>query len=218
MGGATSRAVGEFFAGVFAEDRQAIKVATERKLRQLDAGAVPSPSSTSLVSALESVPSRSVRSVTPTPTPSVGSSVMAHRPSLLSEASFALQTSPSAARRERAKQMAIAMVAAVVLVGGLAFVLLELRPPAAPTGTVASDPTAPAPPKRMTLTIQATPADATILLDDAILPSNPYVGGWPMDGVTHRVRVEAPGYVTRTHWVPFDEPSVTLKVSLTKNP
>jgi serine/threonine-protein kinase len=44
-----------------------------------------------------------------------------------------------------------------------------------------------------------------MFLDDAALPSNPFTGKFPADGLSHRLRVEASGFASRTQLVIFDK-------------
>jgi serine/threonine-protein kinase len=63
----------------------------------------------------------------------------------------------------------------------------------APVASAAAGSAAPA-----TISIQASasPVDATLYLDGERLPSNPYVGRMPADGIQHLIRAEAPGYTS----------------------
>jgi hypothetical protein len=63
----------------------------------------------------------------------------------------------------------------------------------------------------------ATPATARLLLDDRLLPGNPYTALVEADGATHRLRVEAVGFVTETRDVLF-EPNGRVELSLAKEP
>jgi serine/threonine-protein kinase len=53
--------------------------------------------------------------------------------------------------------------------------------------------------------LSATPRAAKIYLDDGEVPSNPYVGRFPRDGLSHRVMAKAAGYEDRGVVVSFDE-------------
>jgi hypothetical protein len=46
--------------------------------------------------------------------------------------------------------------------------------------------------------LSTLPAEATLSLDGHPLPANPYAAKFPLDGVTHKLHAEAPGYLART--------------------
>jgi eukaryotic-like serine/threonine-protein kinase len=56
----------------------------------------------------------------------------------------------------------------------------------------------------VSISLTAMPASARIFVDDAPLPSNPFTGRFPRDGVLHRVRVEALGYATGNELLAFE--------------
>jgi serine/threonine-protein kinase len=73
-------------------------------------------------------------------------------------------------------------------------------PPPAPAFTVA-----PAAQGRMIeITVRAYPAQAKIFLDGAELPSNPFTGKFPADGVSHRFHADAPDHLLTGKIVVFD--------------
>jgi serine/threonine-protein kinase len=63
--------------------------------------------------------------------------------------------------------------------------------PTAPSAAVAA-------PTSVTVKLSTIPADATLSLDGHPLPGNPYPAKFPLDGATHKVHAEAPGYQART--------------------
>src|SRR5258708_6483825 len=60
---------------------------------------------------------------------------------------------------------------------------------------VASAPPAPA---TVSLVLSTTPARATLSLDGHVLPGNPYTATFVVDGASHKIHAEAPGYNART--------------------
>jgi serine/threonine-protein kinase len=52
--------------------------------------------------------------------------------------------------------------------------------------------------------VRAIPAHADLFLDGARLPSNPYTGKFPADGVSHRLHAEAADYRNAGKVVSFD--------------
>jgi serine/threonine-protein kinase len=71
-----------------------------------------------------------------------------------------------------------------------------VEPPPAPT--VAPPPAVPALSKEVSLEISTTPKRAIVFLDGQRLASNPYKGSLVREGAPHKLRAEAPGFVTRT--------------------
>jgi hypothetical protein len=66
----------------------------------------------------------------------------------------------------------------------------------------------------MELQITAIPNNATIIVDGARIPSNPYAGKVPMDGMGHRVYAEARGYKAAGEIVLFSKnTSITLQLA-----
>ncbi len=66
--------------------------------------------------------------------------------------------------------------------------------------------------------IASTPAAAQLFLDDAPLPANPFNDRFVRDGATHRLRVEAPGYRSKTQLVSFKGDRVRVDVALDAEP
>jgi len=82
-----------------------------------------------------------------------------------------------------------------------------VEPPPAPSPPPAPAP-APAPMpavQTIELHVSATPENAAIYLDDARLPSNPFTGKFPADGIGHRLHAELPGYRTMKQIVVFEQ-------------
>lgn len=81
---------------------------------------------------------------------------------------------------------------------------------AAPADAPSADPTSAADAsaaarKTVTVRVEATPADARITIDDAPVPTNPFEGRFPADGLTHRIVVESKGHKTDRRMVTFDQ-------------
>jgi len=86
---------------------------------------------------------------------------------------------------------------------------------AVPQASTPPAPSTPAPPSKIEIRLSVEPASATLFLDGAQLPGNPYTGRVEEDGKLHKIRAEAPGYTTReveANW------SVSPSVSLTLVP
>ncbi len=87
-------------------------------------------------------------------------------------------------------------------------------------GVTASEPprraAAEAPAHKTRLSVTASPAFAHLYLDDVVIP-NPYVADLDSDTTAHRLRVEAPGYETKSRAFTFAE-DVDLDIRLTPEP
>jgi hypothetical protein len=93
--------------------------------------------------------------------------------------------------------LALGIAGTALALGGAA--VLHAR--SAAPGTLAPLAQAPsasaAVPSSVTLRVSAAPREAQIFLDDRPLGSNPFTGALPADDADHRLRIEAPGYLTR---------------------
>jgi serine/threonine-protein kinase len=66
------------------------------------------------------------------------------------------------------------------------------------------------------ISIHVTPDTAKVFFDDAPLEGNPATASLARDGLSHRVRAEAPGYARKTQLVVLDNSNVTLDIDLEK--
>lgn len=109
-----------------------------------------------------------------------------------------------------------AIIASVLLIGGIATGVAVLVSQRSTTPVVVSATAAQTVPTALagngtahdatgiTLAITATPTNAKLTLDGIALAGNPYRGAIPRDSVPHTLVVSAPGYVTDTRKVAFD--------------
>jgi eukaryotic-like serine/threonine-protein kinase len=136
-----------------------------------------------------------------------GSSLVAFSSDL---AGGAMPMAPITARRSRRGLIAVAMVVILGLgVGGVFF----MRSRAAASAT--QEQTVP-PATQAKVTIAVTPDGASIFFDDAPLTGNPVTATFPRDGLTHRVRAEAPGYEHKIELVALDSSNVSVQLDLTQ--
>ena len=123
-------------------------------------------------------------------------------------------------RGSRRARLAMAIGGTVLVIVAIVSIRQRVaRPPTPPlssAGMSGISSAAPMPERpSVRLRIQASPSDATLVLDDAELPSNPFTGSFAKDSLEHRVRASRPGYVTETKLVRFDE-DVMIDLSLAK--
>jgi serine/threonine-protein kinase len=69
------------------------------------------------------------------------------------------------------------------------------------------------PATEVTLILRASPLEVHFAIDDGPAVENPYVGHVPIDTKTHRIRAEAPGYVSESEEVRFER-DLSLRFSL----
>jgi serine/threonine-protein kinase len=69
----------------------------------------------------------------------------------------------------------------------------------------------------VSVSLRASPATARLILDNVPLPANPYQATRPADGAPHELRIEAPGYATRTEKIRLDR-DVLLELALDRDP
>jgi serine/threonine-protein kinase len=90
--------------------------------------------------------------------------------------------------------------------------------PAVPSAMQPPPSAAPAPapaPAAIELSINATPNDARIFIDDKAVSGNPYRGKLPKDSATHQIRVEASGFQTVKRSITLDK-DLAVEVALRK--
>jgi hypothetical protein len=131
-------------------------------------------------------------------------------------------TVPPPEPRERARNMrvaAIALALTALAATALAVTILVARGPhgAQPTtGAPAPLPTvsaSAAPAMGATLRVDAEPSNAHVFVDDMLLTGNPAKIVVQAGGSTHRIRVEAPGFVAQSQEVAM-EGDRTFKITL----
>jgi serine/threonine-protein kinase len=96
------------------------------------------------------------------------------------------------------------------------------RVSASTAAAVTATPPPPAPPEPIapavvTVTIQASPPEARLLLDGKPLSGNPFKGTLPRDGAEHSLRVEAKGHEALERTLRLER-DVTMSLALTREP
>lgn len=230
---ASQRELASFISELFSDKRQEIRALIESRLRELRSNEPSFNSSIPRIDAARSslaMPvSSSMSGVGPAPTGfdlSSGSLMVPSVPNVagdgldqpttsapLTRPSMVQPTPPSGG----GKGLLVAVFGVVVVaaaVGGF----FALHHATAVTDSTAAAPSASASattanPNVAELRVHPTPDDARVYFDDAVLTNN--AGRFAKDGMSHKVRVEAPGYSPRTETVTLDGDR-TLDVSLEK--
>lgn len=104
----------------------------------------------------------------------------------------------------------VAVAAVLVVVAAVWYSRVHDHPAGSAAGATLAPPGVP----QTTLSVSASPPDATLFIDDLPLDGNPYKGAFARDGHAHRVRAEAKGFIARTDVVVFDRDEVATTLSL----
>ncbi len=126
---------------------------------------------------------------------------------IFATAAAMLATAVVASRRRPAGAAAAPAAAPAPVVAAVATQVLRAPPPPpepAREGQPASE-----------IRLSASPSEARMFLDNAPLPENPYVVRLARNSIAHHLRVEAPGYTTRTELVSF-ESDRAINIDLSK--
>ena len=206
--GISSEKISEYLSSVFADKRADMKKTIEQQLSRMAKSAEVTAVSASAAPVSSSLPElgSGLASRDPDLTPS-----KSRQTALGALSSSAVVEAPSAQGKGRS---GFAVGGALVLAGALiafgTYAALRHRdaePVAAHSEALAAPAaSAAAPPAsvvKIELRIHADPETARIFLDDAELPENPFTGRFAQDDLTHRLRVEATGYTTRTQIITF---------------
>ena len=92
---------------------------------------------------------------------------------------------------------------------------IPAKPPEAPTPSVSAASVAPA--AMIRLTVEVSPPEATLTIDEGPTLDNPHVGSVVADGNEHVVRAHAAGYLPKTATIRFDR-DADLKLTLERVP
>ncbi len=219
-----AREVGQFVAGLFAEDRDKIRGIIDEQMKRLQretATELPMPSLDVFPGARDPTPITTIESraaaeraaralhgdVRDVQTPATGS-ISRSQGTLV--AAHISQTPPAAKAASRAVLMGLALLL-VALAAGLAVVLLVKGAPSAAPVTAASSLPAT---ESIKLSITFGPPGAVAKLDGVPLTESPFVAQAHRDGSMHRIDVEAPGLKPETRMVSYEK-DVILAVALT---
>jgi serine/threonine protein kinase len=209
----TQRELGKFVADLFEDRRKTIKEAIETQLKS------PEVISSSDVRKTGEVPL--LWSIAPAST--TGSSSVVQGGETLANDSGEVGGVASPRRRRLMLLGGLGVAAALTIAVALFAKSHSTSDPAtAPNdSTLASDSAAPhlsqdSTPTLIQVAVKATPPEAKIFLDDALLPGNPVTSAFPKDGAAHMLRVEAPGYDKKTQLVTFDQTRASLDIALDK--
>ena len=209
----SSREVGQMLFETFGEERKQIQAVIEERMRAVKLGQTGDgrPSLAPLPTVIpRDVPSfSSPLNVAGASGPSMFRSVVTVPP----------PEPPARARNMRVAAIALVLVAVAATV--LSVTILIVRGPA-PQAASSGAPSASSPtvapsavaPRSANLRVDAQPAKAHVYVDDVLLSSNPGQMLVQADGSTHRIRVEAAGFVPQSQEVAI-EGDRTFKITLT---
>jgi eukaryotic-like serine/threonine-protein kinase len=211
----SARALGTSVLRLFAEDRERRQALIDTQLRALNGGDHGSPPSDkiAMIVPVSRVPAPAVLETSTLSSPSSEGT-----PSSTAASSVALP--PSRSVSTASTVLSIAAAAGFGALLALAAVTSErFRARDVPVAPVAAPASAPVPvaplaaaPLTSHLTVIASPASAQLYVDDVAV-SNPCVAELPRDRTEHRLRVEAPGYETKTRTLTFAE-DADLEIAL----
>lgn len=238
IGNVTTRDVGEYVAGLFKDERAQTTSMIEAQVARVRAGS-PDDDLPMIDVSFGAVP---VDLRTPVPRessslPQIGTTQRVVGTLDVATSSQTPQSLTAVTPAAGKKKLAlIAVPIAALAIGGVVYASRGGDPPApqpppvaqpapaapvpAPAAALPVPPPAPAPPPQaglIAVDVATTPKDATITIDGADVPSNPFRGRYVNDGAMHRVQISAPGYVPRTEAVSFDH-DVSLTIALDKVP
>ena len=98
----------------------------------------------------------------------------------------------------------VGVVAALVSISGIVAAVMFLGTPTPTEATATAEPTAQAA-DTIKLEIAYGPADATAKLDGVALAQSPFIAQMPKDGSAHTLEVSAPGHVTQTTMLSYEQ-------------
>lgn len=232
---ATNRDVGRLLSQAFQSDREELNRIVEQQLRKIRELPDTSPSSPGVPVSYEPVDLSRLQ-LTPGSIQSQPSATGASMPSLrephtgtgFTQSAF---TGPQAQTSAPPTQKPFPVGIALGAMGILVFVAVGLiaaahfSKPASPT-TIAAQPSTPqltsatttttaTQSDRIMLTLRSETPNAKFYVDDSPVDGNPYTGPYKKDGLTHKVRVSAPGFLDERFSVVFDN-DITRDVPLKK--
>ncbi len=222
----SARDVGQWVAESFAEDRVKLRALIDQQIKSTHDSPAPTRELPSIPP-----PHHSVTPIRTDETPSVSSTRSPSMEGTPIEVTPAVATPPS--KTPLFIGLAVVLAAAAAL--GIFFGTYSRAPaptdapstsepkatPAAPVTSSAVSPAgtpiAKASPLR--LVVKVDPEGAKVFVDDLELPptGSELVLTTALDGLSHRVRVEAPGHATKAFWVAFDRTTVELDVKLERS-
>lgn len=225
----TNRELGEYLADLFKDRREQTQKVIEKQLRELrDADTdrfenvpltlevVPSQTLPNLMqSGHDGTPSGREISAMSMPGGSAPRDVTGTGLSKVGAAGAQSGSALSASRSNKAFWAVGLGVGGIV--AGLAIWMTRAPAPAVEAAPAVQPAPAPQRVEEIAITIRATPVEARFFIDDGPALQNPHVGRFPKDGSEHQIRIEAPGYVSRTRTVRFTDDR-DIEVALDKEP
>lgn len=135
---------------------------------------------------------------------SSGASLVTFQGEGASGAFMSTTNTPAASSRKKTPRALIA-VAAVLAIGAGGIIFAKTRAGATSSQT---------PGTQANVSVRVRPENAKIYFDDAPLTGNPATASFTRDGLSHRVRAEAPGFARKTELVVLDSSNVAVDLEL----
>ena len=219
---ATTRDVARAMNEVFADERQRMRHHVEGELGRVDRVPAALSLRTSNLRVLASFPgARDSVEQTPTSQPSrpVAPPTAAAAPGAREITSDPPPAYTRAAGRAAPEPSRLPWVLVAALAGCIAFVVAWRPHAAAPAARPAAHLPALSIPRLKTalITLRASPAEARFSVDDGPALDNPHTLEVVADAREHRIRIEAPGYTTRTKSIAFVD-NIIVEVALERTP
>jgi eukaryotic-like serine/threonine-protein kinase len=235
----TNREVGQWVAEAFADARKRIRSSIDTQIRMLKErpSALVVPPLQLGTGSAGSAPGSGGSGESETP------QRPEHTPSNLQAAMMSSSPSSSYQHHPRSNARLVGTIAAILAVSGLiVFAVVnrssrngtasassavpvngttatptpsdEKPAPGAPPASSGAQIAAPTAGNVVVLEVKVTPPEAKVTIDDAELTSG--TARYAKDGLSHRIRIEAPGFATKSQWVVFDGAPIKLDIKLDK--
>ncbi|MEZ4297110.1 MAG: protein kinase [Polyangiaceae bacterium] len=210
----SAAAISALMTDSFTEERARIQGVIEQELRKVEPRATAESLPRIDPGRLEGTPSRTDLAGPTRILESEGSAPSIRNAGSLTSAN-GMMLGPVEPTKPGPRKGVVFAAAAVVgaLAAGAAF--FSVQKPTEPESSQAAVAAAQAPQEpsssTVALAVEVTPAEARVLLDDAVLSTGNYEGKLPRDGRVYKLRVEAPGYTSRVELV---TPTKDVKLSI----
>jgi serine/threonine-protein kinase len=233
-GDVSAREVSVAVADLFAEERKAVAQVIEQQFARLHSDNRGELARIDVTSGSSGPGNRSPGNLSPvTPISDVmGAEARAINVTRGAENEYAaVEVGDGKPNRRRLMMIGAGVLAVVLGIGAAALVKMgkstpppppptvEVKPvaPAVPPAPTVTPPAQPAAPTTVSVSIQMTPAEARVMIDDLVMDTNPVHARFPKGEAKHIVHAFAPGFVSKEREVVFDD-NLVLDFSLDRAP